>query len=85
MLLGMIQVQFYMFFEIKTWIKDGTLHTLRGEHIDTKNILSNTFMGGSTLFKSKWLVVNQNHHIIQIKLISGHPKPPHCSSINENG
>jgi len=31
----------------------------------------------TTLFESKWLVVIQNHHIVEIKLVSGHTKPPH--------
>jgi hypothetical protein len=47
-----------------------------------------TPQGGSTLIKqqdtlqqlqggsifSKWLVVNQNHHIVQVKKVSGQPK-----------
>jgi len=29
--------------------------------------------GGITMMKSKWLAVNPNHHINQIKLVSGQP------------
>ena len=39
MILVMIKIQFYMFFESKTWIKDGTLHASRGEYIDKNDTL----------------------------------------------
>jgi hypothetical protein len=34
--------------------------------------------------KLKWLVVNQNHHIIQIKMVSGKPKLPNTIEEQKN-
>jgi hypothetical protein len=43
--------------------------------------LSNTFKRGCTLMKK----ILSNIFMGEVKMVSGNPKPPHCSNISENG
>jgi hypothetical protein len=68
-ILSMIGAQFYMSFKFKH---------------ESKGMVFSTSQGGSTLMKSKQLVINQNHHINQVKMVSGQPTKPPDTMMNHS-